>query len=142
MPANDLSILSISINGSNPGSNSDLALSLANRANSFPSPTHSLPIMSSTIAATTTDHMFIEHSSRASGSSSPQSRNSSDDMPMPVRSYNKWAPSEHGSTLVWRDLCVYAKCPQKENKSGLKRIINNATGAIQPGTLMALMGSR
>lgn len=137
MPANDLSILSISINGSNPGLNSDLALSLANRANSLSSPTHhNLPIMS-----TSSDQISNEQCCRASGSSSPRSRNS-DDMPMPVRSYNKWAPSEQGSTLVWRDLCVYAKCSQEGNKSGLKRIINNATGAIQPGTLMALMGSR
>lgn len=85
----------------------------------------------------------------------------------PMRSYDKWCPAKQGSTLVWRDVCVYAtrvaataeavtgQAPGGK-KSGsstttntnggsgpqLKRIINNATGAIRPGTLMALMGSR
>lgn len=58
------------------------------------------------------------------------------------RSYSKWDPKQQGSTLVWRDVCVYAKCPKKGSKTFLKRIINNSTGAIQAGTLMALMGSR
>lgn len=148
MSANDLSALSISINGSQPELNSDLALLPANRTNS---PT---PQTSEMAFAEFSNHEVQESASsspglssattppfRSSGNSSPKSRNS-DDMPMPVRSYSKWAPSEHGSTLVWRDVCVYAKCPQKGSKAGLKRIINNATGAIQPGTLMALMGSR
>lgn len=150
MSANDLSVLSISINSTDPAINSDLALALANRRNS---PTRQASDMPSVASS---DHIEgqeinLSHSPplsscttppfRSSGNSSPKSRDS-DDMPMPVRSYSKWAPSEHGSTLVWRDVCVYAKCPQKGSKAGLKRIINNATGAIQPGTLMALMGSR
>lgn len=57
----------------------------------------------------------------------------------PVRSYNKWSPTQEGATLVWRDVCVYAN---SENRTPIKRIINNSTGAIQAGTLMALMGSR
>lgn len=88
----------------------------------------------------------------------------------PMRSYGKWCPSQQGATLVWRDVCVYATnvpkantvattndtVPKKsvfgnrikgirgmtKNVLQLKRIINNATGAIRPGTLMALMGSR
>lgn len=64
-------------------------------------------------------------------------------MPMPMRSYCKWSPSKQGATLVWRDVCVYATdTNQPQPRCKLKRIINNSTGAIQPGTLMALMGSR
>lgn len=62
---------------------------------------------------------------------------------LPLRSYSKWCPAQQGATLVWRDVCVYANHDQKMNGSHqLKRIIDNSTGAIQPGTLMALMGSR
>lgn len=64
-------------------------------------------------------------------------------IPMPMRSYCKWSPSKQGATLVWRDVCVYATdTNQPRPRCKLKRIINNSTGAIQPGTLMALMGSR
>lgn len=48
-----------------------------------------------------------------------------------------------GATLIWQNLNVYTK--DKKNGRGkkyLKRIINNSTGFIQPGTLMAVMGSR
>lgn len=47
------------------------------------------------------------------------------------------------SAIVWRNVNVYIK--DKKNGSGknrLKRIINNSTGLIQPGELMAVMGSR
>lgn len=60
---------------------------------------------------------------------------------MPLRGYSKWAPSD-GCTLVWRDVSVYANLDRSSNNCRLKRIINNSSGAIQPGTLMALMGSR
>lgn len=65
----------------------------------------------------------------------------SDVIEMPLRGYTKWAPS-NGCTLVWRDVSVYANLDRLSNNSRLKRIINNSSGAIQPGTLMALMGSR
>ncbi|XP_053664764.1 protein scarlet [Anopheles marshallii] len=67
-----------------------------------------------------------------------------------LRSYSKWSPTEQGATLVWRDLCVYATAssPNGEHNgvSGshrptIKRIINNVSGAVTPGTLIALMGS-
>lgn len=61
---------------------------------------------------------------------------------LPLRSYNKWCPVKQGATLVWRDVCIYATNDRKKKLGELKRIINNSTGAIQPGTLMALMGSR
>lgn len=67
-------------------------------------------------------------------------------IPLPMRSYCKWSPTQQGATLVWRDVCVYATDAEQpkghSNRGQLKRIINNSTGAIQPGTLMALMGSR
>ncbi|XP_058444348.1 protein scarlet [Malaya genurostris] len=56
-----------------------------------------------------------------------------------LRSYNKWSPTEQGATLVWRDLCVYAT--GKGDHGPIKRIINNVSGAVTPGTLIALMGS-
>lgn len=65
----------------------------------------------------------------------------SDAIQMPLRGYTKWAPS-NGCTLVWRDVSVYANSDRSANNCRLKRIINNSSGAIQPGTLMALMGSR
>lgn len=56
-----------------------------------------------------------------------------------IREYNKWSPSEQGATLAWRDVCVYARDSDKSNS--IKRIINNVSGAVTPGTLVALMGS-
>lgn len=56
-----------------------------------------------------------------------------------ARSYSKWSPTEQGATLVWRDVCVYAQQTEKGQK--IKRIINNVSGAVTPGTLVALMGS-
>lgn len=61
---------------------------------------------------------------------------------LPSRSYSRWCPVQQGATLVWRDVCIYATNERKNRLGELKRIINNSTGAIQPGTLMALMGSR
>lgn len=47
------------------------------------------------------------------------------------------------ANLVWRNVNVYARIKKRGRDSNqLKRIINNATGLIQPGTLMAVMGSR
>lgn len=54
-----------------------------------------------------------------------------------LRSYNKWSPIEHGITLAWRDVSIYAAKSTKR----IKRIINNASGAITSGSLVALMGS-
>lgn len=68
------------------------------------------------------------------------SKRNSSERSLPLRSYSKWSPTEQGATLVWRDLCVYTNVGGSGR--GMKRIINNSTGAIQPGTLMALMGSR
>lgn len=48
-----------------------------------------------------------------------------------------------GSTLIWHNVNVYTKDKTNGNSTNnLKRIINNSTGFIQPGTLMAVMGSR
>lgn len=47
------------------------------------------------------------------------------------------------ASLVWRNVNVYTRVKKRGRDSNqLKRIINNATGIIQPGTLMAVMGSR
>lgn len=54
-----------------------------------------------------------------------------------LRSYNKWSPTEHGVTLAWRDVSIYAAKSMKK----IKRIINNSTGALTSGSLVALMGS-
>lgn len=49
----------------------------------------------------------------------------------------------HGeATLVWRNVNVFVKDKKQRGKNGLKQIINNSTGCIKPGTLMAVMGSR
>uniref|UniRef100_A0A0A1WMB2 Protein scarlet n=1 Tax=Zeugodacus cucurbitae TaxID=28588 RepID=A0A0A1WMB2_ZEUCU len=77
---------------------------------------------------------------------SASTRNSSE-RSLPLRSYSKWSPTEQGATLVWRDLCVYTTGDRNGAAGGggslhqMKRIINNSTGAVQPGNLMALMGS-
>lgn len=42
--------------------------------------------------------------------------------------------------VSWNKLNVYVK--DRENKNHLKRIINNASGKIQKGMLIAVMGSR
>lgn len=67
------------------------------------------------------------------------SKRNSSERSLPLRSYSKWSPTEQGATLVWRDLCVYTNVGSAR---GMKRIINNSTGAVQPGSLMALMGAR
>lgn len=54
-----------------------------------------------------------------------------------LRSYSKWSPTEHGINLAWRDVSIYAAKSSKK----IKRIINNSTGAITSGSLVALMGS-
>lgn len=46
------------------------------------------------------------------------------------------------ATLVWRDVNVFVKDKKQRGKNSLKQIINNSTGCIKPGTLMAMMGSR
>jgi ABC-type multidrug transport system ATPase subunit len=38
---------------------------------------------------------------------------------------------------AWRDVSIYVV----KNKRKIKRIINNSTGAITSGTMVALMGS-
>uniref|UniRef100_A0A1B0A6Z1 ABC transporter domain-containing protein n=1 Tax=Glossina pallidipes TaxID=7398 RepID=A0A1B0A6Z1_GLOPL len=77
------------------------------------------------------------------GPSSMASKRSSSERSLPLRSYNKWCPTEQGATLVWRDLCVYTSGERGSTPTlyNMKRIINNSTGAVQPGNLMALMGS-
>lgn len=46
------------------------------------------------------------------------------------------------ATLIWRNVNVFVKDKNQRGKNRLKQIINNSTGCIQPGTLMAMMGSR
>lgn len=47
------------------------------------------------------------------------------------------------ANLVWRNVNVYARNKKRRCDSDrLKRIVCNATGIIQSGTLMAVMGSR
>lgn len=46
------------------------------------------------------------------------------------------------ATLVWRNVNVFVKDKKQRGKNSLKQIINNSTGCIKPGTLMAMMGSR
>lgn len=72
------------------------------------------------------------------------SKRNSSERSLPLRSYSKWSPTEQGATIVWRDLCVYTAGEAGTTPSlhNMKRIINNSTGAVQPGNLMALMGSR
>lgn len=50
--------------------------------------------------------------------------------------------SSRGATLIWRKVNVYTKDKNGKRNDNLKRIISNSTGFIQPGTLMAVMGSR
>lgn len=48
-----------------------------------------------------------------------------------------------GATLTWRHVNVYAKDKKNGNRNKkFIRIINDASGFIQPGTLCAVMGSR
>uniref|UniRef100_A0A1A9W3A0 ABC transporter domain-containing protein n=1 Tax=Glossina brevipalpis TaxID=37001 RepID=A0A1A9W3A0_9MUSC len=77
------------------------------------------------------------------GPASMASKRSSSERSLPLRSYSKWSPTEQGATLVWRDLCVYTAGERGSTPTlyNMKRIINNSTGAVQPGNLMALMGS-
>lgn len=47
-----------------------------------------------------------------------------------------------GATLVWRNVSVFVKDKKRRGKDGLKQIISNSTGSIEPGRLMAVMGAR
>ncbi|XP_037797831.1 protein scarlet-like [Penaeus monodon] len=60
--------------------------------------------------------------------------------------YGTWRAPDEGITLTWRDLSVYV--PQKRNwfrsdagHRPFKRVLNNVSGAVRPGSLVALMGS-
>ncbi|XP_037030733.1 protein scarlet [Bradysia coprophila] len=88
--------------------------------------------------SSSTERPNIDRSSTVEKSMTANVKN--DQIEMPLRGYSKWAPSD-GCTLVWRDVSVYANLDRSTNNCRLKRIINNSSGAIQPGTLMALMGS-
>ncbi|KAK7082753.1 hypothetical protein SK128_023875 [Halocaridina rubra] len=64
----------------------------------------------------------------------------------PVARYGTWKPVEEGITLTWRDLNVYV--PQKKpwyrkakHHKPFKRVLNNVSGAVRPGSLVALMGA-
>ncbi len=94
---------------------------------------------SSDSSSTERTNILVDRSATVKKSSSADGNN--DVIQMPLRGYTEWAPS-NGCTLVWRDVSVYANLDRSINNSRLKRIINNSSGAIQPGTLMALMGSR
>ncbi|KAL7640652.1 UNVERIFIED_CONTAM: hypothetical protein RMT77_008927 [Armadillidium vulgare] len=61
-------------------------------------------------------------------------------------SYGAVRKVDEGITLTWRDLSVYV--PQKKpwwknnyNHKPFKRVLNNVSGAVLPGTLVAMMGS-
>lgn len=47
-----------------------------------------------------------------------------------------------GATLIWRNVNVFVKDKKQRGKDGLKQIISNSTGSIEPGRLMAVMGAR
>ncbi|XP_064099216.1 protein scarlet-like isoform X1 [Macrobrachium nipponense] len=64
----------------------------------------------------------------------------------PVSRYGTWKPIEEGITLTWRDLNVYV--PQKKawykkskGHKPFKRVLNSVSGAVRPGSLVALMGA-
>nr|NP_001403484.1 protein scarlet [Nicrophorus vespilloides] len=56
------------------------------------------------------------------------------------RSYDRWSPHEEGATIAWRDLNVFVR-DRKGDPVSIKTIISGVTGAIKPGSLVALMGS-
>ncbi|XP_064110769.1 protein scarlet-like isoform X3 [Macrobrachium nipponense] len=60
--------------------------------------------------------------------------------------YGTWTSGKEGITLTWKDLSVYV--PQKtawfrkgNDQRPFKRVLNNVSGAVRPGSLVALMGS-
>lgn len=53
--------------------------------------------------------------------------------------------NNHGAKLIWRNVSVFAKTDVNKflrKKTQRKRIINNATGCVKPGVLLAVMGAR
>lgn len=55
--------------------------------------------------------------------------------------------NDHGAKLIWRNVSVFAKADPNANKfmrrkKKTKRIINNSTGCVKPGVLLAVMGAR
>nr|XP_045624412.1 protein scarlet-like [Procambarus clarkii] len=64
----------------------------------------------------------------------------------PSTRYGTWKCVDEGLTLTWRDLSVYI--PQKKTwfrssakNKAFKRVLNNVSGAVRPGSLVALMGA-
>ncbi|KAK3882732.1 hypothetical protein Pcinc_012937 [Petrolisthes cinctipes] len=60
--------------------------------------------------------------------------------------YGTWRHNDDGVTITWRDLSVYV--PQKKgwlkknnHHRPFKRVLNNVSGAVRPGSLVALMGA-
>ncbi|XP_066997954.2 protein scarlet [Anabrus simplex] len=57
--------------------------------------------------------------------------------------YGYWAPEEDGVSLTWKDVNLYTKSMQGNffrRKAVYKRIVTDASGAVKPGTLVAIMG--
>ncbi|KAK3857777.1 hypothetical protein Pcinc_035994 [Petrolisthes cinctipes] len=64
----------------------------------------------------------------------------------PTTRYGTWKPVDEGITLTWRDLSVYVpqkKAWYKRDKlhKPFKRVLNSVSGAVRPGSLVALMGA-
>nr|CAI5860910.1 unnamed protein product [Callosobruchus analis] len=57
-----------------------------------------------------------------------------------ARSYSRWSPVDEGVTLAWNNLTIYAKT-KRHGKTNYKRIINEMSGAVKAGSLVALMGA-
>lgn len=57
----------------------------------------------------------------------------------------KSSNNNHGTKLIWRNVSVFAKTDVNtflRKKTQRKRIINNSTGCVKPGVLLAVMGAR
>lgn len=55
--------------------------------------------------------------------------------------------NNRGAKLIWRNVFVFAKADANASKfmrgkKQTKRIINNSTGYVKPGVLLAVMGAR
>lgn len=55
--------------------------------------------------------------------------------------------NNYGAKVIWRNVSVFAKADANatkfmRRKKQTKKIINNSTGCVKPGVLLAVMGAR
>nr|XP_018896422.1 PREDICTED: protein scarlet [Bemisia tabaci] len=104
-------------------------------------------VVASTSTAEGLNGLFLEGIPKIAGLSNDENgkRDIAEKSLLKSRNYGQWCPYDEGVTLTWRDLSVYTVVKQqsfiRKSAQTYKRLINNASGAVRAGSLVAMMGA-